>query len=147
MYLTLIIFSPLVVAQAATSHDSGLSVDANVTDIEYCTNSTLNATEVRLRLQVRFTNVSNGPIILLRKCDRPIEILRSKSLADAQAGRYEERSFISSSPIPSRVVSRQRDRSAARLFHCPATTGNPLSEHDIWIFFLLTHAQGMPNRF
>src|SRR5690349_18492413 len=85
------IFAVLLVQakpEGDASTPSSLRLEMKLRKQSYC----LRADRMNLSfdLQLRFINTGEEPLIIYRKCDRPLKVNRSATASDALAGKFEE---------------------------------------------------------
>jgi hypothetical protein len=69
---------------------SVLRLETRLISQSYCRRQPLDKMNVELKLQLKFTNLGDEPVILYRKCDSVERISRSATVEDALARKYEE---------------------------------------------------------
>ena len=93
--------APLLAQPGPPKEDSQaptLKLQARLTGQSYCREPRSDEIHVILRLQLTFTDIGEEPVILYRMCGLSRES-RSATLADAEAGRYEEDWHLSYAPF------------------------------------------------
>ena len=80
-------------SQVNFTQNPSLQLKAGLVGQYYCHQPGSDQVEVVLKLQLKFINNGDEPLILYRKCDELLRLSRSKTLSDALAHKYESSFF------------------------------------------------------